>query len=520
MKWGHLFSTTLFNQRNMASLTLAPDRRVSFGGNGYSEVDLLAEGISDWFAHNQTGRTQVFPWAGGISQSNRPVTESDVLHQHNNFGLAPDAENRLHYPDFINYYHYDPLDYQAEDVQQAGMIISHFLVALGEKIAATCEVNSARSKELVFYLLQETLNELGDLSTTGSDANAPGTINMTPQSSDTWVHLYTAPNPRLFAQKLAKHFRRVIDGKAACNGIVFGQDILEELIDSYGLLLFRTYNENASCHRDTTPANAIPDCREGDNTAVITANRRKSILLPKTVLQLDQREGSSLDGVWVFDHQRQIKERLNALKATGQVLAQDLGRIDAVAPDNNNNNNRISPGEVIGIALNLYNDSDLPMGGVQTLANNWDHVKEQNSEVKMCNTFADGFPALAQGGAGSDTLPLSEGDCGYITRENGQKITERQEIIAPICFILYHDTTETRWISQREYMAKIGGNVADCLLREEPLACYFRAIPGADQAWYSKLDPRSNWVDTYAKSTHFSENEAELQFEGKQYHAF
>ena len=63
---GHFFSSILFNQRNMASATLAADRRVSFGGRGYSEVDLISEGLSDWFAHHHSGRTQLFQWVGGI----------------------------------------------------------------------------------------------------------------------------------------------------------------------------------------------------------------------------------------------------------------------------------------------------------------------------------------------------------------------------------------------------------------------------------------------------------------------
>ena len=156
------------------------------------------------------------------------------------------------------------------------------------------------------------------------------------QVSDTWINLYTPPNIRLFAQKLGKHFLRVIDGQTTCNDIIFDQNKLEELMDSYGLLLFRTYNENGNCD------DVI--CRNGSSTQVNSANRKRSILLPKSALKLDNREGQPFNGVFVFDDQLEIKQLLNSLRAAGQVLPQDLGRVDLVNANNNNNNHRTSPG--------------------------------------------------------------------------------------------------------------------------------------------------------------------------------
>ena len=127
--------------------------------------------------------------------------------------------------------------------------------------------------------------------------------------------------------------------------------------------------------------------------------------------------------------------------------------------------------------------------------------------------FEDNFPSLSEGGAAADTLPLSEGDCGYTTRENGQKLTETREIVAPICFFLLKDNNETRWVSQKTFMEERGGNTSDCLKEDEPLACYFRAIPGADQGWYSKIDPNKNWASTYSGSTHFDDNKNSFRFE-------
>ena len=118
------------------------------------------------------------------------------------------------------------------------------------------------------------------------------------------------------------------------------------------------------------------------------------------------------------------------------------------------------------------------MGGVQTLANDWDHVKLEDGQAKMCNTFKDGFPARSDGGAFSDVTPLDDGDCGYITRENGQRITEKNEIIASICFISFHDNNETHWISQQQYMEEIGGNKSDCLVQDQPLSLLFSGHSG------------------------------------------
>ena len=61
---------------------------------------------------------------------------------------------------------------------------------------------------------------------------------------------------------------------------------------------------------------------------------------------------------------------------------------------------------------------------------------------------------------------MSEGDCGYITRENGQKVSEKNETIAPICFALVQEENETRWVGQEVLMEKLGATSADCLNKE------------------------------------------------------
>ena len=500
---GHFFSTTLFNQRNIASSSLPKDRRVSLGGYGYSEADLISEGLSDWFAHNISGRTQVFEWAGGFIKVDRPLTEGNPLHRENQIGLS-DQGPYLSYPEYINYYHYDTTSFLPEDVQQAGMIVSHFMLALARELQNTCQIKAPRSRELVFHLVQQTLNELGDLNAKGHNSATHYTINMAPEVSDTWVKYYTPPNVRLFAQKIGKHFLRTINGRPACQGVLFTQDKLEQIIDRYGLLLFKTYNENGNCDS--------PQCQNQNYTSINTINKKVSILLLKSNLQLDSRENQPLGGFFLFDNQVEIKQRLNSLRARGSIRPQDLGQINLTSTDNNNGNQKAGPGEIIGIALNLFNNSHLPMGGIQTLANDWDHIKMTEESSKMCSTFEDNFPSVSEGGAPPDSLPLKEGDCGYITRENGQKILETKETIAPICFILHKGENETRWISQKDYMKATGDHPDNCLKTDHPLSCYFRAIPGADQAWYSKLAPSSNWIDTYSRS--HASKDGNLEFEG------
>ena len=63
-------------------------------------------------------------------------------------------------------------------------------------------------------------------------------------------------------------------------------------------------------------------------------------------------------------------------------------------------------------------------------------------------------------------------------------------------------------------MEAIGHSPSDCLKSDEPLACYFRVIPGADQGWYSKIDPKSNWQGTYSQSTYFTDEGNFFLFEG------
>ena len=289
----HFFSTVLYNQRNAADTSLPSNRRLSFGGLGYSEMDLIAEGFSDWFAHHHSKRTRVFEWAGHLTKNVRPVTEADSLHRLNQIGLSTKKNERLRYPDFINYYHYDPFDFLTEDVQQAGMIVSHFLTTLGREMKEVCQVSSEKSNELLFYLVQETLSEMGDLTTRSRNSSTVSRVNMIPDVSHIWAHLHTPPNVRLFAQKMGKHFLRTINGQEACGGIVFGQDRLEEIIDSYGLLLFRTYNESGNCEDST-------HCAISQNTLVTPTHRKISTLLSKNSLVLSDDNGKIPEGVYLL----------------------------------------------------------------------------------------------------------------------------------------------------------------------------------------------------------------------------
>ncbi len=490
---GHVFSFNLFNARNIqAAPTLGTDRRVDFGGDFYSEEDALSEGFSDWYAYLISGKTTIFDWIGKIlPQVRRPVSEASGLHPSY---VAEDESSRVRYPEFLSF---DTSDTSTavEDSHFGGQILSHFLTHLEKEMVTTCELSNRAARDAIFHLVQETLAELGDLTSKGrGDAfgtvgAGDDTVNMTEQVSEEWVQKNRPVNFRSFAQTFAKHFIRIIPGNGAalCNGNNFTADALESILDQHGLLLFKTYNDDGN--------NAVNG--HAGNTPVTSLNRVYSALLPKSALEIDTRAGQPSTGYYILDNSTALTEILNELVSAGKTLETELGNPALVNVGNSNGNARVTPGEIIGIALNLFNDSNITMGGVQILANAWDHVKVDGGETKMCNTFEDGFPNTSQNGIGINNAGPVEGDCLYVTRENGQKITEVNETIAPVCFIR-KPGVQTTWVSQSEYRDFVGITDSECLMGgDDPDQCFFRPIPGADVAWYSKIDANKNYPETF-----------------------
>ena len=224
---------------------------------------------------------------------------------------------------------------------------------------------------------------LGDLSATGNDFYPTGTVNLSPDldqygtpSSLLWYSRVRPINFRSWIQTFGRFFVQTIASTTgtACNGKVYAKDSFEQILDSYGLLLFDNYNDDGNHHSQG---------HGGSNHVINPENRLKTVMIDKNLIDLDKREDSA--SIYVFDKRRDMLDALESLLDIG--LTEEIStKIDSELI-HNNGNGQISPGEVVGVAFNLYNASNSEMGGVQILANDWDHVKIENGERKPCPNF-------------------------------------------------------------------------------------------------------------------------------------
>lgn len=454
---GHFFQKYQLNLRNSL---IGPN--TNMGYSVYDEAGSIGEGLSDFFSYYVNGRTHFAEWAAGrFLQSSRPMTESDPMHVP---GLSADSDQRLSYPQFLNYNPNEPT-IPAEDIHYSGMILSHYLVALTEDLEEKCFANKREASNFVMHLITETLAEHGDLTSKGTNDN-PGAaphskINLNPTYSSDWFKKVNPINYRSFMQTMAKNLKNnLAPNLYRCNGGGYSTDKIESLIDDYGLLLFRTYNESRSLVVGTrTPVNSV--------------NRKKSVLISKNLLTLDPTPNST--SAFVIDNRAQIKELLTLLPSgslSGKTLS-DLGF--------NNGNGKVSPGEVVALALNLYNNSNSPMGGVQILANDWNHADSFGKPYRFPSSMSnDQWPLLSEG---ATEFPSS----GSISTN-----------FAPICFIQSSEASSTKWISQKAYAEKMALNSSYCLDKDKPNECFIRAVKNADTAYYSKINPKSTWGQTLA----------------------
>ncbi|MEK6623952.1 MAG: hypothetical protein AABY86_03230, partial [Bdellovibrionota bacterium] len=494
---GHAFTKVIMNYRNVAYGSSFVERS-EIGYAFYDEARSINEGVADYFAYAMNGRSRFGEW--GLQRfiaSGRPVDENDALHAP---GISRNVEERLRYPDYINYDVADPAA-TIEDIHYTGQIASHFLTAFTRDLQETCSMTFTQATDTVLYLLIETYAELGDLTSTASDhSSGAGTSEPTihhrkdtdwagVRISKDWLMKGTPITFRSWAQKFAKYAYQILNKSSStrCNGINYPLDNLEKLLDSYGLLLFKTYNENGGNY---TNGNS------GTNKKITAANRLKSVLISKNLIKLDPSTESS--AIFVFDKRTDMLAAVASMQASGNIT-----QISSQIPsqlDYNNGNNEISPGEVVGIALNLYNDSNSTMAGVQVLANDWDHVKIDNGVPKPCNSFEDSWPLSTEGAAPADgSGAASSGQCQWITRTNGvagltTPSIESNESVYPVCFVQVSEGGTTKWATQDALRINQNGDPNKCLggtTRRND--CYFRAIRGADFAWYSRINPKTSW---------------------------
>jgi hypothetical protein len=487
---GHFMQRLQLNLRNTGIL-----EKVQMSNNLYNEAGAIGEGLSDFYSYYVNGRTHWGEWAAGYLNGSRPLSENDAIHAP---GISADDDGRLSYPQYINYdpnYSSEPV----EDIHMSGMIISHYLVALTQDLEAKCSMTNAAAREYVMTVLTETMAELGDLSTVGTVKNgAAGKVNMNTINSNSFLWFSTI-NPityRSFSQTIAKNLLISIGNSSLnrCNGSIYTRDNIESLLDSYGLLLFKTYNQ----HRNLTGTVNPLDLSIYTNTPVTTSNRKKSVLISKSNIILDPSAGAST--AYVIDNRAQIAAGITQLQTAGIV-----GTLSAQTPSDlgfNNNNSKVSPGEVVAVALNLYNNSNSTMGGIEILANDWDHADQANlnrpCKFDEIGLSTDKWPLDTEGGSNAANCALIGATPGTPALPGVPATTGD---FAPVCFIQHNDSTATRWISQSEFKTKVAVDNNSCLDKTNDKDCFIRAIKGADKAHYSKINAKSTWGQTMADPT-------------------
>lgn len=464
-EFGHFIQHLQLNFRNSNQIIKA-----SMGNFLYNEAGAIGEGLSDYFSYYINGRTHWGEWAAGNLLASRPLSEMDNLHA---ASLQDDNDHRLRYPDYLTYEPNVPT-IPVEAVHNAGMIISHYLVALTKDLEVKCQLNNLKARDSVMMLINETMAELGDLTSVGTQPNTTtalvNKINLSPDYSSEWFNKNNPLNYRSFTQTLAKnlllHFGTF--GNSFCNGSFYAKDEIETLIDSYGLLNFKSYNQ----HRNHTSVSKV-------NTVVNAANRNKTTLITKAHLKFDPLETSPT--AFVIDNREEILAGVTSLKTSGVIKD-----ISAQTPSDlgfNNDNGDVSPGEIVAIALNLYNDSNATMGGVQVLANDWFHADATGKPCPITSTFAeDKWPKIEEGASESS-------DCLAVKAQTPNHF-------APVCFIQAIDGNSSKWVSQEQFLEKINADKMQCLDPTNPKDCFIRAIKGADSAFYSKLDPKKTFTQT------------------------
>ncbi|MAZ48501.1 MAG: hypothetical protein CME65_08055 [Halobacteriovoraceae bacterium] len=561
---GHVFVKILMNQRNMTSGIDPNSSSVYYEGKTFSsdlgdifydEGGAINEGIADWFAYYMNNRDEVGEFAlyrlQGLA---RPVSEDSDQHT---TSVSTTSGERLSYPQYLQY---NPpnLGENVEDVHNAGTIISHYLVALQKELKNSCTFSTSDTDEIheitgdyMVLLLSETMAEIGDLTAKGSDFfsqyatvdsdyNDVYFTNLNEDHSYLWTQKVNPPNFRRFFRIFGKNILYHLSVDLCPE---FTIDDSEKLLDDYGLLLFKSYEDRGNgidldgllslSYFNFSGDHELFSDREINpvilNTKVNEDNRRNTVLIAKDFIELD-------DDILAFvvDGQKQMADFIASLTFQGENVETTEG---IAGTEYNNSNAKISPGEVIGISLNLFNKSNSVMAGVQVLANDWDHMALNDNSDVYVNRFEninglsngditgdiayhkpcmfDEFPSESEGAINpANETGSAAGECSYITRTNaGIDTTEivndvhpKYDVDAPqpICLVQYRDEDETTWVSQdffRKTEMKLDDK--DCLNNPSisgpdfnPNACLIRMLPGAEHAFLSKINAQSTWVDT------------------------
>lgn len=524
---GHVFVTVLLNLRN-STATSSHTLRSNMVSAGWEESSAINEGIADYFSFVNNRRYFIGEWVLGKGfQQARPLREDDPMHIE---GLDVTPEGRLSYPQFQ---HYDPNNpgVIVEDVHYGGQTTTHYLVALTDSLKRYCTIEEDAHDEATSYVslvLAETLAEVGDLNAKGIDEYWFGSPflsdiyfnNMDPVNSFYWAHSYTSPTYRRFFQVFAKNINKFITGTIATGpGLcpLFTKDHSEKLLDDYGLLLFKTYNDNGNSTSDRTVtfSHAVPTIPIQPLTTVDETNRRKSVLISKELISLNKKTDTNPSAVsfYTIDDRAGMQGLLSNLLFKGYTvpLSSNVASIDY-----NNGNIHISPGEILAIVPNLYNGSNSIMAGVQLFANDWDHVHitDQNTGYfKPCKL--DDTTTVDEGAEAASSCDPNN---GYPDKEYKRLIKDPNtglfpaNAVAPVCMVLLEEDDKTRWVSQSEFRKKQGLALQDkdCLgysasgsigddFSFNPHECLVRFLPGATESAFSLINPQSNYFDSVVK---------------------
>ena len=148
-----------------------------------------------------------------------------------------------------------------------------------------------------------------------------------------WIRMVNPINYRRFIQTLGKYHLFNTQEQVVCTENNYPQGDFEKLVDSYGLLLYRTYNTNGN-----------GPIQEKQNLSILEKNRVKTNLILKKYLNLDKREGKF--SAFIIDKQKDILSAVDTFKAKGQITGLSPQIDESLG--HNNGNGKISPGEVVG----------------------------------------------------------------------------------------------------------------------------------------------------------------------------
>lgn len=521
----HAFVYIMLNQRNTNALNGHTVLSSEMGITNYDEALAVNEGIADYFTYLMTGRTRFGEWGAARYNAARPLSESDSMHT--NY-VNETSQDRVSYPDFLKY---DPNDLEntAEDVHYAGQIVSHYLVALTKRLNAECsffgESNASQRQKLagsfVMLALSETLGELGDLRSTLTDFNvSPQTYfaNLHPDSSYDWSLLTRMPDFRRFFQTFGKNIYHHISSNLCSQ---FDQNDSEKLLDDYGLLLFRNYNDigmgqkfDGTQYQDYTFENLDDDffggSRNYNDTLTLTneLNRQKSVLVSKDLLSIPG-NNSTRPLAYIFDGP-EIYNYLENLLFEGNNVVTSSG---LAGPEYNNDNLEISPGEIVGLSLNVINNSNSTISGLKILGNNWDHMRLADPTIPTSGSvvpciFQD-WPLSSEGGVTDSSMPALPSECEYPARVNPPFIADSMtgefplDAQQPTCLVEYQAENETRWVSQNDMRKSLSISDNKCLNNPNISGelfngneCLIRFLPGANVSYLGSLDPGKTWAET------------------------